>query len=114
MNPRSSTHQYFDTTPFSNEPLGTFGNVGRNFLHGPGFNYTNLDVIKNIPLGEKNRYVQLRLEAYNAFNHANFANPSGDFASPRFGQITSVDQSSDPNGDPSPGRSVQIVGKFYF
>jgi len=116
-NPRSNpaTHQYFDTTPFSPEPLGTFGNVPRNYFHGPGFNYTNLSIIKNIPFSaEGKRLIQLRLEAYNAFNHANFAPPSGNFSDPQFGQVTNVIQSADPNGDPSPGRSIQLVGKIYF
>jgi hypothetical protein len=36
---------------------------------------------KNLPIGgsESPRYIQLRLEAYNAFNHPNFANPNGNF-----------------------------------
>jgi hypothetical protein len=115
-NPRSSaTHQYFDTTPFSPEPRGTFGNTTRNFFHGPGFNYTNLSITKNIALSsDGRRYLQLRLEGYNAFNHANFAPPSGDFSNPTFGQVTGVIQSAEPNSDPSPGRSVQLAGKFYF
>jgi Carboxypeptidase regulatory-like domain len=115
-NPRSSsTNQYFDTSSFSNEPLGTFGNVGRNFFHGPGFNYTNLSIVKNIHFSsESARYVQLRLEGFNAFNHANFAPPSGTLTNPTFGQVTAVDDSADGNGDPSPGRSVQLAGKFYF
>jgi hypothetical protein len=34
------------------EPIGTFGNVKRNLFHGPGFNYSNLEVYKNPPLEE--------------------------------------------------------------
>ena len=35
LNPRNSAgHYWFDTTPFSLEPLGTFGNVKRNFSMG--------------------------------------------------------------------------------
>ena len=115
FNIRGATNQFFDTTPFSDETIGTFGNVTRNFLHGPGFNYTNLSVSKSIHFNaDGTRYIQLRLEAFNAFNHANFANPSGNFSSGSFGRVTSVDQSADPNGDPSPCRSIQIAGKFYF
>jgi len=115
MNIRSSTNQYFSTSPFATEPLGTFGNTSRNFFHGPGFDYTNLQLSKNIPFSaDGKRSVQLRIEAFNAFNHANFANPSGDFSSGSFGRVTSVDQSADPNGDPSPGRSIQLVGKLFF
>jgi Carboxypeptidase regulatory-like domain len=114
-NIRSATNQFFDTTPFSAEPLGTFGNTTRNFLHGPGFDYTNLSVTKNIHFSADNaRYIQLRLEAFNAFNHANFANPNGTFLSGSFGRVTAVDHSADPNSDPTPGRVIQIAGKFYF
>ena len=115
-NPRSSAaHQYFDTTSFSGEPAGTFGNTSRNFFHGPGFDYTNMSITKDIHFGSNTtRYVQLRLEGFNVFNHANFAGPTGTFLNPTFGQVTSVKQSADPNGDPSPGRSIQLAGKFYF
>ena len=50
LNPRASGHQYFDTSNFSPEPVGTFGNVGRNFFSGPGYNYTNLQIYKDFPL----------------------------------------------------------------
>ena len=115
LNPRSAGNPWFDTSSFSLEPLGTFGNTARNYFHGPGFNYTNLEVSKNFHFSSDNkRFVQLRLEAFNAFNHANFANPEGNFQNSSFGTITGVKQSSDPNSDPSPGRSIQLVGKFYF
>lgn len=115
MNPRNSTNQYFDSSPFSLEPIGTFGNTTRNFFHGPGFDYTNLSLTKNFLFSADNsRYMQLRLEAFNVFNHANFAAPGGVFASPTFGQVTSVISSAEGNGDPSPGRAIQIAGKVYF
>jgi hypothetical protein len=115
LNPRSSGSPYFSTSSFSAEPLGTFGNTTRNFFHGPGFDYTNLQLYKNIHFRtDSKQYMQLRLEAFNTFNHANFANPVGVFNSEQFGKITSVDYSADPNGDPSPGRAIQISGKIYF
>lgn len=115
QNVRAAGNQLFSTAAFSAEPLGTFGNARRNFFHGPGFNYTNLQVSKNFPISaDGKRYVQFRLEAFNAFNHANFANPSGNFNSPSFGTVTGVAESSDPNQDPQPGRAVQIVSKIYF
>jgi hypothetical protein len=118
LNPRRPGHFWFDTSTFTQEPLGTFGNVKRNFFHGPGFNYSDFEIYKNLPIGrtESPRYIQLRLEAYNAFNHANFANPSGNFgAGPQvFGVINSVDQPVNPSGDPQPARAIQLAGKFYF
>ncbi|MGB7135430.1 MAG: hypothetical protein WBD46_09100, partial [Acidobacteriaceae bacterium] len=114
-NPRASGNQWFDPSAFSLEPIGTFGNTKRNFFHGPGFDYTNLNIAKNFPINaDGSRYVQVRMDAFNAFNHANFANPSGNFSSPTFGTITGVDESADPNQDPQPGRAIQLVGRFYF
>ncbi len=108
-------HYAFNTAPFSLEPVGTFGNTSRNFFHGPGFNYTNLSITKDFPLSaDKSRYMQWRLEGFNAFNHANFAAPDPVFSSPTFGQVTSVIESADGNGDPSPGRAIQLAGKIYF
>jgi hypothetical protein len=117
MNPRKAGNYWFNPAPFSPEPLGTFGNVKRNFLHGPGYNYTDLSLYKDFPLGPRgtSRIVQLRVESYNVFNHANFALPDGNFSDgPQFGQITSVIQPSNAGGDPQPGRVVQLAGKFYF
>jgi len=117
LNPRKPGNYWFDPATFSQEPIGTFGNVKRNFFHGPGYNYSNFEVYKNIPVGSsESRYFQLRLEAYNAFNHANFAGPNGNFGagSPVFGSITSVDQPVNTGGDPQPARALQLGGKFYF
>jgi hypothetical protein len=118
LNPRHAGNYWFDPSTFSQEPIGTFGNVKRNFFHGPGFNYSNFEIYKNIPVRglERSRYVQVRLEAYNAFNHANFANPNGNYGagSPVFGSINSVDQPVSPSGDPQPGRAIQLAGKLYF
>jgi hypothetical protein len=108
-------HQYFEKALFSAQPNGTFGNTPRNFFSGPGYDYTNLQVSENIHFtSDSKTYVQLRLEAFNAFNHANFAPPSSNFLSPSFGAVGNVQTSADPNGDPSPRRSVQLSGKFYF
>ena len=115
MNPRAPGHAWFNTGVFSPEPIGTYGNAKRNFFHGPGFNYSNLEIYKNLPIGKnESRYIQLRVEAFNAFNHANFAQPQGNFASSGFGLISNVTQPNDVNGDPQPGRAVQLVGKFFF
>jgi hypothetical protein len=106
----------FSPSTFTQEKLGTFGNVKRNFFHGPGFNYTDMSLYKNIPFGkESGRGVQIMLQAANVFNHANFDSPDGNYTDgPYFGSITSVDVSADYNHDPSPGRTARIVGKVTF
>ena len=116
MNIRNPGNTYFDNSVFSQEPIGTFGNVTRNFLHGPGYNYSNMSLYKLLPLGrDSRRSIQLMLQASNVFNHANFANPDGNFTDgPLFGQVTGVKASADVNGDPTGGRRVELAGKFRF
>ena len=59
-------------------PAGTFtpGNTPRNFLRGPHFAQVDLSVMKNTKLSE-NTSLQLRMDIFNLFNRANFADPSG-------------------------------------
>jgi hypothetical protein len=45
--------------------------VGRNTLHTGGTNNFDLNLTKSIPVGEKRR-LELRWEAFNAFNHPQF------------------------------------------
>jgi hypothetical protein len=45
----------------------------RSIIRNPGINVTDLALFKNISLGgEGSRYIQLRLETFNVFNHAQF------------------------------------------
>ena len=69
-------------------PFG--GEIGtRNNLRGPGFVNFDMSLAKNfsMPWSEKH-FLQFRAEAYNAFNHTNFADPGANINSPTFGQIT--------------------------
>jgi len=105
QDPRSTTdHLYFNTSAFAAETVGTFGNTGRDTLHGPGVNRTDLTLAKSIAVTETTRF-QLRLDAQNAFNHVNFNLPNSNFNSSHFGWIT---------GDALGPRLVQLGLKFYF
>lgn len=116
----TGTGTYFNSSSFSQEPIGTFGNVNRGIIHGPGFNYTDLSLYKNIPFGgEGSRSLQIMLQAANVFNHANFAQPDGNFTDgPYFGTVSAVKSSTssfaDYNGDPYGGRTAQLVAKIRF
>lgn len=57
----------------------------RDFFHSGGLENWDLSIFKNIPIGKsETRYVQLRLEGFNAFNHPNFndKNYSANFNGP--------------------------------
>jgi hypothetical protein len=51
-----------------------FGNVGRNAFVAPGYHNVDLSLVKRTSLGH-GVALQLRLDAFNIFNHVNFANP---------------------------------------
>lgn len=59
---------------FSTPAPGTFGNLGRGALHGPGLSQFDLTLHKKFMITE-GLNIEFRAEAYNLFNRANFANP---------------------------------------
>jgi hypothetical protein len=60
--------------PTVSQALAAQGAYPRNFLSRPGINVTDLSLFKNVPLGGDNaRKIQLRLEMFNIFNHAQFS-----------------------------------------
>ncbi len=68
--------------------FGTFGDVGRNTLDGPGFKNLNLALTRQVALTRG--ALQLRLEVFNLFNWTNFDQPDNFLGSPTFGQILSA------------------------
>ncbi len=81
---------WFDRRAFARPAAGTYGNVGRNALIGPGSNSVNLGVFRNIRAFERAR-LQFRSEFFSVLNHPNLGNPNLSLqAGARMGQITSV------------------------
>ncbi len=70
-------------------PGSVQGDLGRNALTGFGMSQLDLAVHRDFAVGEK-RSLQLRIEAFNALNHANFADPTRFLTSPLFGQSSSL------------------------
>jgi hypothetical protein len=92
--------QYFNPNAFVLPATGTYGNVGRNVLTGPGLATTDFSASKNTSISERLR-VQFRAEFFNIFNRANFASPNavvfssaGSAPSPTAGVITATSTAS--------------------
>ncbi|HEY8558868.1 MAG TPA: TonB-dependent receptor [Pyrinomonadaceae bacterium] len=66
----------FNVNAFYDPGTGVFGNLGRNALRGPGFAQVDFSIGKNTRITERTA-LQLRMEIFNLFNKANFADPSG-------------------------------------
>ena len=99
--PRSGK-PYFNTSLFTQDTLGQIGTANRAFFHGPGFNNFDLSLQKHLQLTES-KSLEFRGEFFNAFNHAQFLNPSGNING-FFGMVTSANAP----------RIVQLALKFLF
>jgi Carboxypeptidase regulatory-like domain len=96
----------FNTTLFPEENMGELGNAKRRNFSGPGINNFDLTLQKILRLTEAKSF-EFRLEAFNAFNHAQFYGPAsvaGQVEDPNFGQIVSA----------AAPRLVQLAAKFSF
>ena len=77
------------TPVFANDPAGPkFGNSPRNGFRGARQEYVDASLFKNLRFTE-DLNVQLRIQAYNLFNHLNGYRPRNDLGDALFGQDTS-------------------------
>ena len=69
--------RYYDPTQFVLQPLGYFGNLGRQTIIAPGYATFDLSVNKNFTLSAvcENCRLQFRAEGFNLLNRANFGLP---------------------------------------
>ncbi len=95
--------QFIDTRCFQDTERGFFGNSARAPISGPGLNQFDIGIQKHFPVTEE-KYFQLRVEMFNAFNHAQFRNPNGNVANRNFGLVSGV----------RPPRLIQMGLKFVF
>jgi hypothetical protein len=90
-------YQYFNTSAFALPAIGTPGNAATTEFRGPGINDWDMSLFKNFIFKERLR-LQFRAEAYNTFNHTQYAtvnttaqfNPAGQQVNSSFGQIVST------------------------
>ena len=67
--------QWFDQAAFVLPPQGTFGNSPRGAFRGPNLRTVDASAVKRAALRGPAR-AELRVEVFNVFNRANFANPT--------------------------------------
>ena len=99
--------QWFNTTEYSLNLPGTYGNAGRNSLLGPGGYEADLAAFRDFPfqLWDKSQLFEVRVEAFNALNHPEFSNPTSTSTSAQFGEIL---------GTANNARIMQISAKYVF
>lgn len=91
----------------------TYGSFPRNGLRGPSFVNTDLSVSKHLLFFREKIDAELRGDAFNIFNHTNFANPNTNIASSTFGTISSVAGAQSPTNPEGP-RIIQVALHLRF
>jgi hypothetical protein len=117
--------RYIDTSVLAAPLIGSQGlESAQRIVRRPGIRNVDLSVFKNFPMGTERRFLQLRLEMFNAPNHTQFSdfNRTAQF-NPANGQITNLPTALGGGGgrfgfgavtaarDP---RFIQLAAKFYF
>jgi hypothetical protein len=103
----------FEKTDFLNGlfPAGAFpapapgqsGTLGRNTFRGPKYSTVDLSLARIFTVLES-KQIQIRFEAFNAFNHVNLYLPNADLSLSNFGKSTQAFEA----------RTLQIGARFIF
>jgi hypothetical protein len=103
---------WFNPAAFSIPAPGTWGSAGRNLGRGPALYQIDASLSRHIMLTERLR-IELRAEAFNIVNRAQYADPTGDFTVPaQFGIIQSTINTT-PVGTGTP-RQIQFATRLVF
>ena len=111
------TLQWFNTAAFARNAVGTFGNVGKGTLRGPGMFSWDMGLFKKIPLKGERVGMQFRAEFFNIFNHPMLNNPATTLTSGTYGRITqTLANAGATQGDITSGgpRIIQLALKMTF
>ena len=112
--------QWFNAAPigsagsaFSRPARGTFGNMKRNSLRGPGYWRTDASIFKHFRATGK-RLIELRAEAVNLFNNVNLGNPDSEIGVPGNNNTNAGRINSTAYFNNDPQRNFQFAVKFTF
>jgi hypothetical protein len=101
---QQSIARWFNTDAYVLQPLGSFGNAGRNTFTGPGINNVDASIIRNFRM-TATKTLQFRLEAFNVLNTPIWNDPNTTLTSPLYGTINTTRR---------PMREMQVALKFVF
>jgi hypothetical protein len=81
--------RWFNPSAFAVPPAGTFGNLGRNAIIGPGTNNWDVSLQKLFRIRERTT-IEFRAEIYNAPHHFSYFGVATTIGATNFGQVTSA------------------------
>jgi Carboxypeptidase regulatory-like domain len=103
---------WFNPSAFSLPENGTFGDMRRNSLYGPGINEVNLSAGKTFSIWEGVK-LQIRGDATNAFNHPSFGLPNSSLSCTTPG-APCTDSTTNITGTTTGGRTMQLGARVSF
>jgi hypothetical protein len=107
-----AANNWLDPTVFAVPADGTYGNLGRNAVRGPGIWQADVGVGKSVSITER-LSLQVRAESFNLFNRSQYGLPLADLSSiSSFGEIIST-VNSGPVGTGTP-RQFQFMARISF
>ncbi len=121
--PSISRESAFDFTKIAIPNINP-GPQPRSLIRAPGINVTDLSLFKNIPLGgDSARSIQLRLETFNVFNHAqidgfnsgltfNIAGTLADYRANQQGSLTTLRNLRHGTNSPAVGPLGRATAEF--
>jgi hypothetical protein len=95
---------WFNVSALTAPAAGTFGNMGRNSLFGPGLSQVGLSLLKTFVIHEEIRF-DFSVNSTNILNHPSFALPDLLVGPGHVGAIRGVTVS---------GRHIEFIGKLKF
>ncbi len=108
-----SRDHFFDPTAFSRPAAGTFGNLKRNSLSGPGYWRTDASLFKKFAISET-KELEFRVESVNVFNHVNLDQPDGFIGDPAHPASNAGHIGNTAFGGQDLQRNFQFALKFKF
>ena len=92
LNPKTNGLQFFSQANFDNNIVQGYGTAPRNLVRGPGRINLDLSLAKSTPLFGERVKLELRVDAFNLFNHTQFQNLDNDAQDigSTFGQVVSA------------------------
>ncbi|MCU1262878.1 MAG: Cna domain protein, partial [Bryobacterales bacterium] len=101
---------WFNAAAFVLNPIGQFGNAGRNILTGPNLRDVDFSLLKNFVLREPVN-LQFRGEIFNVTNTPNFGQPGNTVGAANFGVIQTT---RSQRGDFGSSRQIEFALKLIF
>jgi hypothetical protein len=112
--PDKGINGWFNPAAFTKPANGTWGNVRRNSLYGPGLNVFNMSAAKSFGLPWESMRIEFRADAANVFNHKSLGIPD----SRNLGGAAGVDQpytsSSTISHVTTGARNLQLMLRLSF